>query len=220
MVLRRLPLGLAFCLAVFGCETTAQQVAQDPLLLSKHPVAGGNAAEPSALLARSEPIAPDLPFEAVVSVRQPAARAREEALALARKRNEVPGNAAVPADPATPVAGQPKTPAMKQSPENASVSAYPVKRQLVKGIYGAAIDHSWLQGVVLRIGPEGVQMRYGHPWVAGPKEHQVLILPAKQLQDVRVGDVIRVEGEMATNPKDPYLPIYRLKNVARLSTDS
>ena len=46
------------------------------------------------------------------------------------------------------------------------------------------------------------------------------IAPPNRLKDLRVGDVIRVEGEESENPRDRALPIYQLKSLAKISQDS
>jgi hypothetical protein len=90
----------------------------------------------------------------------------------------------------------------------------------VRGTYGAAANHSWLQGTVETNGSEGAVLRYGHPWVAGALAFRVLLNPDERLKDLRVGDVIRVEGEEAENPKDRALPLYQIKTLIKVSLDS
>ncbi len=214
--------GLLLCLALVGCETTQQRVARDPLLLSKRGVEGnpGNAA-PSALLVSAEPLPPDLPAMALVSSRQPAALLREQAAMLARQKleskdNQLPGIAekSVVVQPEQPAAASPP------GPERLPITAVPVKRQVVHGIYRAAADHSWLQGTVESLGTDGAVLRYGHPWVAGPEAFRVLLQPDDRLKDLRKGDVIRVEGSETENTANRSLPFYRFKSLEKVSLDS
>jgi hypothetical protein len=210
---------MVFCIVALGCETTEQRVGRDPLLLTKRGVEGSptNAA-PSALLVSAEPLPPDLPAMALVSSRQPAALLREQAGALARQKletNEEPLPKAVEKS----VVNQP-APSPITQPEKLPMTALPVKRQVVHGLYGAAANHSWLQGTVESLGPDGAILRYGHPWVAGPEAFRVLLNPDDRLKDLRVGDVIRVEGDEAENPRNRSLPLYQFKNLTKVSQDS
>jgi hypothetical protein len=212
-----LGLGMVICLALAGCETTAQRVGRDPILLSKRGIEGNptNVA-PSALLVSAEPLPPDLPAMALVSARQPAALLREQAGALARQKLET-NDKRLPKATEKAVASQP-APAVQ--PEKLPLSALPVKRQVVHGTYGAAVNHSWLQGTVESIGPAGAVLRYGHPWVAGALAFRVVLNSENSLKDLRIGDVIRVEGEEAENPSDRTLPVYQVKNLTKVSQDS
>jgi hypothetical protein len=214
--------GLLLCLALAGCETTQERVARDPLLLSKRGVEGspGNVA-PSALLVSAEPLPPDLPAIALVSSRQPAALLREQASALARQKLESKENQ-LPGSPEKAIVTQPvpAAPILPSQTEREPVSALPVKRQIVRGIYGAAANHSWLQGTVESLGTEGTVLRYGHPWVAGPEAFRVLLQPDDRLKDLRKGDVIRVEGSEAENAANRSLPLYRIKTLEKVSLES
>ena len=68
MLSRLICLGMVLCSALVGCETTAQRVGRDPLLLSKRGIEGSPAnAAPSALLVSAEPLPPDLPATSLVS---------------------------------------------------------------------------------------------------------------------------------------------------------
>jgi hypothetical protein len=228
---RGLILTLLVCLGVVGCETTADRVGRDPLLLSRRGVEGNPAnAAPSALLVSVEPLPPDLPSYALVTARQPAARLREQAGALARQKLET-DEKQLPNAAETEVANQPGAALPQAAPgptalpattrlEQPPVPAMPVKRQVVHGTYGAAANHSWLQGTVERVGPEGATLRYGHPWVAGAQAFRVLLSPDERLKDLRIGDVIRVEGEELENPSDRALPLYQLKSLTKVSLDS
>jgi hypothetical protein len=233
MAARGTKLGVFLCLALAGCETTQQRVARDPLLLSKRGILGNPAnVAPSALLVSAEPLPPDLPANALVSSRQPAALLREQATALARQKLESTGDRLpratenppaektlverpVPAPPTSSV-----LPVPPASTERPPVIAVPVKRQIVRGIYGAAADHSWLQGTVESFGNDGAILRYGHPWVAGPDALRVLLQPDDRLKDLRRGDVIRVEGEEVENPANRGLPRYQFKTLIKVSQDS
>jgi len=218
MPLRGLTLAMLVCLALGGCETMADRVGRDPVLLSKRGVEGNPSnVAPSALLVSVEPLPPDLPAYAMVTSRQPAALLREQAGLLARQQLESEKNRLPNATEKAVASHPPPTPTRT---EPASVPALPVKRQVVHGIYGAAANHSWLQGTVESIGLEGAVLRYGHPWVAGPQAFRVLLTPDEQLKELRVGDVIRVEGEELENPLDRALPRYKLKNLTRVSLDS
>lgn len=212
MTARLLFIGLALCAMVAGCETTAHYVSQDPLLLSKHPVNGTGASERSALLARSEPVPPALPYEAIVSARQPASRAYAEAAALA-------ANGPAATEKSLRDSEQTEK-ANSRLPEKMPIAALPVTRPLNKGVYGAALDHSWLKGIVVKTAPGGIELRYGAPWPGGTDPYRVLLLPDVRLQELHQGDQIRVEGEMSPNSSAPFLPFFRIKNLTRLSTDS
>lgn len=203
---------LAICATVAGCETTAHYVSQDPLLLSKKAVTGTAGSERSALLARAEPMPPELPYDAIVSARQPASRARAEAEALATRGPTVPERIAQELDPPQKQSAGP--------PEKLPIVALPVTRPVSKGMYGAALDHSWLKGIVLKNGPEGVEMRYGAPWPGGTDPYRVLLIPDKRLQELHEGELIRVEGEMSPNSNAPFVPFFRIKSLTRLSNDS
>jgi hypothetical protein len=219
MTARGLALGLVVCLALAGCETTADRVGHDPLLLSKRGIEGNPAnVAPSALLVSAEPLPPDLPAMALVSSRQPAALLREQAGLLARQKLEA-NEKLLPKASEKVVASQPD-PVSGPQMEKQEVPALPVKRQVTHGIYGAAANHSWLQGTVETISPEGAILRYGHPWVAGPQAFRVLLNPEDRLKDLRIGDVIRVEGEEAENPRDRSLPLYQFKSLTKVSLDS
>jgi hypothetical protein len=214
---RGLALGMLACLALAGCETTAQRVGRDPLLLSKRGIEGNPAnVAPSALLVSAEPLPPALPALALVSSRQPAALLREQAGLLARQKLEANEKLLPKAAEKAGTSQPTSTPPSEKRP----VPAVPVKRQVVRGLYGAAGNHSWLQGAIETIGPDGAVLRYGHPWVAGPQAFRVLLNPEERLKDLRVGDVIRVEGEESENPKDRSLPLYQIKNLTKVSLDS
>ncbi|CAN5129041.1 hypothetical protein BH10PLA2_BH10PLA2_18220 [soil metagenome] len=231
MASRITKLAFLLSLALAGCETTQQRVARDPLLLTKRGILGNPAnAAPSALLVSAEPLPPDLPANALVSSRQPAALLREQATALARQKLESPGDRLPSAAektlvaqpvPTPPVASAPPVaPVTPESTGRPPVNAMPVKRQIVRGIYGAAADHSWLQGTVESFGNDGAILRYGHPWVAGPDALRVLLQPDDRLKDLRRGDVIRVEGEETENPANRGLPRYQFKTLIKVSQDS
>jgi hypothetical protein len=213
-------LAMILCGALLGCETTAQRVGRDPILLSKHGVEGNPAnVAPSALLVSAEPLPPDLPAIALVSARQPAALLREQAGALARQKLETNANR-LPGAVEKDVANQPPAPAPVLHRDRLPMTAVPVKRHVVHGIYGAATDHSWLQGTVESLGPDGAVLRYGHPWVAGAEAFRVLLLPDDRLKELRNGDVIRVEGEESENPANRSLPHYQMKTMNKVSLDS
>ena len=105
-------------------------------------------------------------------------------------------------------------------PERLPVTAMPVKRQVVHGIYGAAANHSWLQGTVESLGNEGAILRYAHPWTGGTDAFRVLLNSDERLKGLRVGDVIRVEGDELENPRNRALPLYQLKSLSKVSLDS
>ncbi len=216
---RLIGLGMAICIALCGCETTEQRVGRDPLLLSRQGVEGSPArAAPSGLLVSAEPLPPDLPALALVSSRQPAALLREQASAIARQKLEA-NEDRLPKAAEKSVASQP-APVPVTQPEKSPLTALPVKRQVVHGLYGAAANHAWLQGTVEALGPDGAILRYGHPWVAGPEAFRVLLNPDDRLKDLRIGDVIRVEGDETENPRNRSLPFYQFKNLSKVSQDS
>lgn len=195
----------------------ADRVGRDPLLLSKHGLQGNPAnAAPSALLVSVEPLPPDLPAYALVSSRQPAALLREQAGALARQKLDTDAQRLPKADEKAVASGS----APASRPEQNPISAMPVKRQVVHGTYGAAANHAWLQGTLESMGAEGAILRYAHPWVAGAQAFRVLLEPDDRLKELRVGDVIRVEGEELENPLNRAMPRYRLKSVTKVSLDS
>ena len=146
---------------------------------------------------------------ALVSARQPAALLREQAGALARQKLET-NEERLPNSAEKAVASQPAPPPVTQ-PEKLPVTAIPVKRQVVHGIYGAAANHSWLQGTVESVGPEGAILRYGHPWVGGAEAFRVLLNRDDRLKDLRRGDVIRVEGNETENPSNRSLPLLSIQ---------
>ncbi len=209
---------LLVCAALLGCETTAQRVGRDPILLSKQGIPGNpTSAAPSALLVSAEPLPPDLPAMALVSTRQPAALLREQQGALARKKLET-NEERLSKTMEKNVVVQPQPPAPQ--PERLPMAAVPVKRQVVHGIYGAATNHSWLQGTIESLGPNGAILRYGDPLVAGADAFRVLLQPDDRLKDLRKGDVIRVEGDEAENPASRSLPLYRCKSISKVTLDS
>ena len=219
MLPRAICLGMVLGAAIVGCETTEQRVARDPLLLTKRGVEGipANAA-PSALLVTAEPLPPDLPSTSLVSARQPAALLREQAGMLARQKLDSKEEGLPPAVEKD-LASRPIPPPTSQ-PERLPVTAMPVKRQVVHGIYAAAANHSWLQGTVDSLGPEGAILRYAHPWTGGTDAFRVLLNSDERLKGLRVGDVIRVEGDELENPRNRALPLYQIKNLSKVSQDS
>jgi hypothetical protein len=157
---------------------------------------------------------------ALVSSRQPAALLREQAGALARQKLET-HEERLPIAAEKAVANQPTpAPAPMVQPERLPTTATPVKRQVVHGIYGAAANHSWLQGTIESLGPEGAILRYAHPWVGGAEAFRVLLNPDERFRDLRKGDVIRVEGDEAENPGNRALPVYKFKTLSKVSQDS
>ena len=213
--------GFILALALAGCETTMQRVANDPLLLSKRGIEGSptNVA-PSALLVSSEPLPPDLPAMALVSSRQPAALLREQAAMLARQKLESKADPLPGLGEKTIAVQPPAASVIKTQPDRLPVQAVPVKRQVVHGIYGAAADHSWLQGTVESVGTGGAILRYAHPWVAGEEAFRVFLQPDDRLRDLRRGDVIHVEGTETENPGNRTLPFYQFKTLSKVSLDS
>ncbi len=200
---RLICLGMAISITLCGCETTEQRVGRDPLLLSRQGVEGSpGQAAPSALLVSAEPLPPDLPAMSLVSSRQPAALLREQASALARQKLET-NEERLPKAEEKSIASQP-APAAVAQPERLPLTAIPVKRQVVHGLYGAAANHAWLQGTVETLGPDGAILRYGSPWVAGPDAFRVLLNADDRLKELRVGDVIRVEGDERRKPKESH----------------
>ena len=91
---------------------------------------------------------------------------------------------------------------------------------MVHGIYGAATNHSWLQGTIESLGADGAVLRYGSPWVAGADAFRVLLQSDGRLKELRIGDVIRVEGDEAENPANRSLPLYRCKSISKVTLDS
>jgi hypothetical protein len=219
MLPRAICLGIVLSAVLAGCETTEQRVARDPLLLSKRGVEGSPAnAAPSALLVNAEPLPPDLPATSLVSARQPAALLREQAGMLARQKLESKEEKLPPAAEKA-LASQP-IPTPTPQPDRLPVTATPVKRQVVHGTYGAAANHSWLQGTVESLGSEGAILRYAHPWTGGVDAFRVLLNSDERLKGLRAGDVIRVEGDESENPRNRALPLYQLKNLSKVSQDS
>jgi hypothetical protein len=209
-----------------GCERAAVRPTYppDPLLQNKTPVAA-KAESARPMSARSEPVVPALPADALASAphKLPAepptdiAQKKEERPAPAEptpspadKRPDspsTPGNATVvaakPTSPPTPAVTTatntkqpvPIVPALNTRPAP-EVAATPAVRHKVDGTYGRAPDHTWLQGVLDKHYRGHFDLRYCDATVEDDWGGKVHLEEDERLQQFQEGDVVYVEGDL------------------------
>lgn len=175
-----------------GCQhaTGPDAYPKDPLLLSKKPVEGllSPLAQPPVQLAAAEPT-PPRPSEALVAAFKPLAH-------LATGRGTMVVQPAV-RDRGPTVA----TPAVRSS-----------------AVFGHAPDHSWLLGVIARRDQGHFDLRYCDASAADRLGGKVSLEPDPRLVQFQDGDVVRVEGELATGAPEPgtnrsHYARYRVRDV-------
>ena len=209
------------CLAI-GCGGLGQRnnYPDDPLLLSKKPVLGRAQDARPVLLASSEPVAPPEPNVALAAAPKPGANvvppvASSPALDLA---NSPPTSSvstfksAVPAVPAVEIKDVSGVPAVTA-----------VERQ-VSGNYGHATDYSWLQGVVDKHYQGHLYLRFCDPSVEDTYGGKVCLQDDPRLAQLKDGDVIQVEGQVAPDQDQNsrgawrHYPHYQIRDLKVISS--
>jgi hypothetical protein len=163
-------ISLAFCGCLFSDRLPYRD---DPLLVQRKPLQGSpEKAKPSLLLV-AEPSPPALPTEAFVQ--RPPAYWPDTALAGSLP-GSVRGNESIDGP--------------------ARLEAWPVSRPKISGVFGHAPDYTWLQGTVECLAGGVIELRYvpendGDVWGG-----RVRLEKDTRLQQIQVGDVLLVEGEL------------------------
>ncbi len=99
------------------------------------------------------------------------------------------------------------------------VRAIPVSRQKLMASTGHAPDYSWFQGVVGSSESGGLELRYADSPEADALGGKIRLEDDPRLAQVKIGDVIRVEGAMvkrlneATRQADATQPVYRIREM-------
>jgi hypothetical protein len=173
-------------LSLFGCLSSDRlPYKDDPLLAQRRPAEGNpENARPNLLLV-AEPSPPTLPAKAFV-LRPPA---NWPDTALVARPSEMPDNLA--AD-------------RRNRPEFWTAS-----RRKVAGTFGHAPDYTWLQGTVECVTGGVVELRYDSSSDGDAWGGRVRLERDTRLQQVQVGDVVMVEGELLLDhdPATPRLPL-------------
>lgn len=178
-----------------GCQhaTGPDAYPKDPLLLSKKPVEGllSPLAPPQVQLAAGEPT-PPRPSEALAAAFQPRAQ-------LATGRGTIAAQPVV-RDRGPTLA----TPAVRSS-----------------AVFGHAPDHRWLMGVLSRHDQGHFDLRFRDASEEDPFGGKVSLAPDPRLEQFQDGDVVRVEGELATGATEPgksrsHYARYRIRDVKLL----
>lgn len=197
---------------------------EEPLLLSKPPVEGKIEVFDGPQLSRSEPVAPPLPADALVSIPRPlplgpphpvlatttAEPPRAESTASTEPAPSPPAKPPVSAAPAkmskAPVPARP----VSRSRETASTTTVPpapviptpppaatAEAKSIAGVFGHETGYSWLQGTVDKHYRGKLYLRYCDPTIEDRLGGKVCLEDDPRLADCRDGDVIFVEGELA-----------------------
>lgn len=235
------------CLSV-GCHNNTRccPYPEEPLLLSKPPVEGKIDVIDGPQLSRSEPVAPALPAEALASMPRPLPVGPPEAVLATPTVEPPPAETTTANEPAPPkpVHGKPpitaapatmkkKTPVPANpvsriretkpaplAPEGPALTSAPAASpSSVPGVYGHESAYTWLQGTVDKHYRGRLYLRYCDPTVEDQWGGKVCLEEDSRLADCRDGDVIFVEGELATDaqaaPRDGWrqYPHYRVKSM-------
>jgi hypothetical protein len=207
-----------------GCELTGAppRYQNDPLVLSKKPVAGKTAEPSPILVASAEPAPPPIPEVALASASWPAeANKRTDSVSAKisdaeshreRKRADFlpPPTASGPSLPAPDSLSS--TRARPDSADPARVSPY-----------ARAADFSWIQGVLERDSRGRLALRYVAKRPPDAVYGRVLLEDDFGLDGLKEGDVVRVLGKFvsedaSTSPHSP--PRYRIHEVRIVQNSS
>jgi hypothetical protein len=218
-------IALLLCGAVAsGCELTGAppRYQNDPLVLSKKPVAG-KAAEPSAVLvASAEPVPPPIPEVALASASWPADATRPTDTVSAKVSDAESQRGRKRADflpPPTPSGPSLPTPNAASPTHARTDSAAPAN----DSPYTRAADFSWIQGVLERDSRGRLTLRYVPKGPPDAVYGRVTLQDDFGLKGLKEGDVIQVWGKFvsddtATSRHSP--PLYCIHEVRIVKSGS
>ena len=194
------------CTFTSGCAPITGRLADDPLLISKKPVQGRADAQLDPVVAYSEPSPPKLPAQAYLD-RTPSdhqfAGGRPNLDLVKSPQKSSSFDSVADSAPVPPAAG--------------AVQAITVARRKSPGIYAHAPDYSWLQGLVDQSANDHLVIRYAVVPSEDPEGGRAKLEDDPRLAQIRVGDVILVEGELLPQAAKPEGlnagRSYRVKNV-------
>jgi hypothetical protein len=188
---------VAALFSTFGCGLTGEKrpYLQDPLLISKKPVEGRAQDARPMLLAQRDPLPPMSPGVTLAAAPRPIANG-DSAPMTAQTPTENPAGAAA-GTVSTYKGAVEVTPAVRVKEGQGAVPAVTAVQRQVPGIYGNAPDYGWLQGVVDKHYQGQWYLRYCDSSVEDKYGGKVCLLNDPRLGQLKDGDVIFVEGELA-----------------------
>jgi hypothetical protein len=212
----------------------------DPLLLSKKPVLGRAQDARPVVLASAEPMAPPGPAVALASAPR---TAQTTTVSLgSRPEATAPDLPPPPSPPGADASGSPPANSVStfktaersgfgsgesavaaitavRTKETPAIPAVTAVERKVSGNYGNAADYSWLQGVVDKHYQGHLYLRYCDHSVEDTWGGKVCLQDDPRLAQLKDGDVIQVEGEIAAE-RDPssrgawhHYPHYQIRNL-------
>jgi hypothetical protein len=191
---------LAFGALISGCELTGAppRYENDPLVLSKKPIAG-KAAEPSpVLVASAEPVPPPIPEVALASAAWPADASRRTDTVSAKVSDAESHSERKRADflpPPTPSGPSLPTPNAVSPTLARADSAEPAK----DSPYARAADFSWIQGVLERDSRGRLALRYVPKCPPDAIYGRVTLQDDFGLKGLKEGDVVQVWGKFVSD---------------------
>jgi hypothetical protein len=196
--------------ALIGCQvlSTRPPYPRDPLLLSNRPVAGRSDQSQPPQLVYTEPAPPPLTAEAFVAMPPASPLFATSPKLLAAGQN---APAAVPSSIAEDSQAVPVAPLTESRETNRELVAVPVSRRKTRDAYDYAGDYSWLQGVLELAAPGSWALRYDRSPIADKWGGRLLLAPDERLEQLRPGDLVRLEGKVQTKEGTP--PCYQIQEI-------